>query len=88
MNESTTRAAPGWLVLWCGLIVHELVRGSLRPRTEMGLHLWASRRPPGKVRGMRIASYSIDEQRRRAGCIGVQKCDVISTRGLTMAGQE
>ncbi len=38
--------------------------------------------PPCKARGMRIASYLIDQQRRRAGCIGVQKCEVISTRGL------
>ncbi len=57
---------------------------NVRARTEISLHLWVSRRPPGKARGMRITRYLIDEQRRRAGCIGVQKWEVISTRGLNV----
>ena len=54
----------------------------LRVREEINLHFQESRRPLGKARGGRIASYLTDEQRSQAGWIGSLKCEVIFERAL------
>jgi len=56
---------------------------TVRVREEITLHFQESRRPHGKARGGRIASYLTDEQRSQAGWIGASKCEVIFERALS-----
>jgi len=55
---------------------------ALRVREKITLHFRGSRRPCGKARGGRIASYLTDEQRSQAGWIGSLKCEIIFERAL------
>jgi len=55
----------------------------LSVREEITLYFRESRRPRGKARGGRIASYSTDEQRSQAGWIGLRNCEVIIERALS-----
>jgi hypothetical protein len=52
----------------------------LRVREKITLHFRGSRRPHGKARGGRIASYLTDEQRSQARWIGSLNCEIIFER--------
>ena len=63
---------------------HDEATRHLRVREEINLHFQESRRPHGKARGGRIASYLTDEERSQAGWIGALKGKVIFERTLSV----
>ena len=71
------------LLFFCLFILSPCYLCNLRVREEITLHFQESRRPRGKARGGRIASYLTDEQRSQAGWIGSLNCEVIFERALS-----